>query len=666
MRFTLSRRISLFVGLLISIVLIGFGLIAIEFSANEITTSTEQTLLLTSKEGAKRISSTINLRLEILQEVANRDLVREGNLSQIRSALKQDVERLGYLDIAFVTPNGKANYIVENTSSDLSDREYVKQALSGKQAVSDVIISKVTGTTVLMYAVPIQSNGKIIGALVARRDGNSLTEVTDAMGVGQKGYAYMINDKGTVVAHPNREYVTNQFTPIEAAKDDASLKPLAQEIERILAQKEGVGSYTYNNIDLFSAFTPVEGSNWILVSTADSDEILSGLKHLRNILLSYIGFILIVGVLASILLGKAISKPILGISQDIKSIANYDLSIDNDQFKKYIKRKDEIGEIAVSLSSMKANLKVLVEKISSGSQHLAAASQEMTATSQQSATAANEVAKTIEEIATGASDQAQETQNGAVNVRQLGDYVNDNKEMLNRLNVILGGVNKLKDDGLETVDSLVEQNQVSQKAAQQVSEIITQTNVSSVKIETASQMIKSIANQTNLLALNAAIEAARAGDAGRGFAVVADEIRQLAEQSNKFTDEITQVINELINKSQEAVEVVKNVSEVTTQQTQSVNRTNIKFKGISGAIEKMKEQIEKIDDSSTKMVEKKEALVAVLENLSAISQQNAAGTQQASASVEEQTASMDEIASTSEDLAKLAQELQGVIEQFKI
>ena len=79
-------------------------------------------------------------------------------------------------------------------------------------------------------------------------------------------------------------------------------------------------------------------------------------------------------------------------------------------------------------------------------------------------------------------------------------------------------------------------------------------------------MLKDIAAQTNMLALNASIEAARAGDAGKGFAVVANEIRGLAEQSGKFTNEILKIIQELSDKSKEAVISIEQAAEIVKSQ----------------------------------------------------------------------------------------------------
>lgn len=179
-------------------------------------------------------------------------------------------------------------------------------------------------------------------------------------------------------------------------------------------------------------------------------------------------------------------------------------------------------------------------------------------------------------------------------------------------------------------------------------------------------MIRNIAEQTNLLALNAAIEAARAGDAGRGFAVVADEIRKLAEDSNKFTKEIEEIVAELIDKTNSAVTTMQEASVLMTAQTEGVEVTKTKFEGISTAIEKTKEALGMMNQTGEAMNLKKDEMIDIIQNMSALSEENAAGAEQASASVQEQTSSMEQIAEASEELAKLAEEMQRGIARFKI
>ena len=666
MKLDLSKKIALYVAILVMILSSTLGIISYKLSSDSLVSQSEKSLTGLVDVGSVRIKDLVNSRLGLLQEIANRARTQSMDITIQRESLKADIERLGFLDFAILTPDGTATYILGETTADLSDRAYVKKALSGEANLSDVIISKVTNEAVLMYAVPIKNGDNVVGVLLGRRDGNALSEITDTMGYGENGYAYILNTTGVSVAHPNRENVMNQFNPIEAAKDNTDLQSLGDLVTNVIQTKNGIGSYEYNNKEWYSAYHEIAGTNWILVETADKEEVLSELTTLRNLLLIGTFICLILGILFAYLLGKSIAKPIKGLSEDILKISNYDLSIDqNSNINKYTKNTDEVGIIATSLLTMQNNLIKLIQGINDNAQSVASSSEELTATSQQSSTAAEEVARTIEEIANGASDQAGETEKGAYSIDELGNLITNDLVLIQDLNQSANTVEELKNQGFEVLKDLTDKTNIVSTSAKEIQDIIITTNANAQSISKASEMIQNIADQTNLLALNAAIEAARAGEAGRGFAVVADEIRKLAEQSTNFTSEISNIIDSLTNQTNFAVTKINSVGEIVSLQNESLHQTNAKFNGIAEAIDNVKTIVEHLDSSSRNMNLKKTEIIAIIENLSAISEENAASTEEASASVEEQTAGMAQIADASDSLAQLAQQMQESISIFK-
>lgn len=385
-------------------------------------------------------------------------------------------------------------------------------------------------------------------------------------------------------------------------------------------------------------------------------------KNTRSMVIYILAVSLIIGIGIIFYIEKLIARPIIKMEAISKQIALGDLSVEEIK----INNKDEIGALAKSFNIMVDNLKGLITNIIKDSEIIASSSEELTATSQYSAASSEEIGKTITEIAESAMQQANDTEQAALNLIEIGNLLNKNEEHISDLLESAMEIDKRKEEGFQIINELIDKTKENKDSIETVFTIINKNNESAREIEDASDMIQNIADQTNLLALNAAIEAARAGEAGKGFAVVAEEIRKLAEQSNTFTLEIKEIIDELKRNSKNAVDTIELTKKAAEIQDKSVKLTEEKFDLIANAIEKTNYIIENLSASSVSLNSNKDLVLENMDSLSAISEENAASTQETSATIEEQTASAEEIANLSENLSKVAMELMDLVQKFNI
>ena len=660
---SIKTKLTVYFLILLLISSAAIGIISIIVANQGIVTEVERGLTTMSNEGSKVVEARIQEQKSNMEIIASLKNIQGMDWHTQRSILQEQVKVTGYLDMAIVDLQGKATYS-DGSTAELGEREYIQKALNGETNVSDTIVSKVTDSLVVMYAAPIERNGKIVGALIGRRDGAFLNEITHDIQYGEKGYAYIISNEGKLVAHEDTETVMSEYNPIEMAKTDKNHKDTAELFESIIREKEGVKEYKLFGEELYAGYSPINGTDWILVIEANKNEMMVSIpKMIRNIIIT-VAIFFIIGAGATYFIGSAIANPIIASVAHSDKIVNLDLS--QDVPEAFLQRKDEIGLLSAGFQKLTDSLRLIVREIDNSSGQVAATSEELTATTQQSATVSEEVAKTAEEIAEGASDQALNTEEGSNKAIILGDIIGKDLNYMRDLNTSSNNVMLVIEDGLKEINNLASITEESNIAAKEIYDVILKTDASSNKIGQASNVISSIAEQTNLLALNAAIEAARAGEAGKGFAVVAEEIRKLAEQSSSSTMDIDKIVNDLQTNSQNAVTTMERISEFTKEQTNSVMQNKDKYMLISEAMKESAAVIEQLNLSSEEMDKMKNEILDTLGNLSAIAEENSAATEEVTASMEEQSASMEEIASASEDLSDLAQNLQTVIRRFTV
>lgn len=327
--------------------------------------------------------------------------------------------------------------------------------------------------------------------------------------------------------------------------------------------------------------------------------------------------------------------------------------------------KDEIALIAASFNLFAEKVQQIVKNTALISEELLEENIVFTENVSKLATSSDLVSKTIEELAFGASEQAKHTENAAEKVGNIGCLLDENEENIKDLNRALAQMKEKKEAGVSIIRDLHTKSQENREVAQKIARLLQDNSQSTLKIEKASQMIENIASQTNLLALNATIEAARAGEVGKGFAVVAEEIQKLAEQSNRFTEEIKGLIMSLSKQSADSIEQIEKVKAVAEMQGDSVNNTTAKFEEIAEEIMNTQKMLDDLNQSEKRLSESKEELLNLIENLAAIAEENAAGIEEASATLQEQNASTMLMEEKNQDMSRSVERLHQNINLFK-
>ncbi len=301
-------------------------------------------------------------------------------------------------------------------------------------------------------------------------------------------------------------------------------------------------------------------------------------------------------------------------------------------------------------------------------------------TSESLASSATEMSSQMETIAKGAMIQIERKNELELNFETTGQKMSDIKENVGAQVTGMTEVSLAIIHMAEAIKQVVKDTDNTMKSSNEAAltaknghEIVLKTlegikriDEISIEVDNNLSQIFSIAGQTNLLALNAAIEAARAGEAGRGFAVVAEKVKKLAENSQKFTETISELISEMRKRVKESSDMSLTASNQLNENNEKVNITNLEIKNV---LISMEEQANAINDSATTIQILSEDSANIEKetiNHLELLDKNKEYLINIGEIVEQQTASTEETLAAANELSNLAEELKTLIDKFDV
>ena len=652
-KFQLGLRAKI---LLPSIVIIGISMsIAIlssYFSSkNALETTITDQLVQLSKSTAEYLDSWVRRTQQDINTLSRQKSVRSffsatDNREKVRNDInelfKDVADQSGFYELLVMTDN-KGDVIASAQKEiigniNLGDRDYFQKSIAGIPAISDILKSKISGNPVFVVSAPVSNENGVVGVLAGIVDLNYFSRKFMREIKVAGGYAYVFNQKGIIVSHPDEKLVLEL---------DMNTLDFGREMIRM---KEGVLEYIFQGVEKIVSFRSLKVINWTLAVTANNETIFAPISGmLWNSLLILFISILVIMIMIIFIVNKILS-PISIIEKGIGAAAKGDL-----KKRIEVKSRDEIGNIATVINSLLGSIQSAIENVivvmnavAEGNlskkvegnyegeikylqdgidQSLSLLSKtiiQVASVTEQVGTGANQLSESAQTLARGTSNQAANLEEISSSMNEVSSRSSDNSKNAASARLIAEKSLQAVQMGNEQMKGMNRSMLEIKSTSSEVSKVI--------------KVIEEIAFQTNLLALNAAVEAARAGKYGKGFAVVAEEVRSLASRSAEAAGTTTQLIENSIKEVEKGVRNAEQTSEALENIVEQVEKMNGIIGEIASASNEQTQMIEQINNG--------------ISDVNDVVQENSAISEETSASVT--------------DLSRQAFELNEMIKNFTV
>jgi PAS domain S-box-containing protein len=311
---TLTLRYKIVIGgiLMVLVPLVIVGTVTFRNSYNTLEEISKQQSAHIAQGLAGMIRITLTKELEIVSALAGDPVivrgVSRGQYQDIDAKLGDIFKKIGtdYEGLAVLDKDGNVRSEAldkRRIGIKLRERDYFRAARAGKANIGTPVESKASGQPIIGICAPILGeNDEFIGAALAVVKIDFLIEQISSIKVGETGYPFIVDARGIVIAHPNREFILKTDMNKEEGLEDIS--------KQMLRQQTGAEEYTFRGKKKVAGFAPIAMTGWSVGVTQDKDEIMALAYSNRNFILIISGVFLGITILAVFSFSRTISTPI--------------------------------------------------------------------------------------------------------------------------------------------------------------------------------------------------------------------------------------------------------------------------------------------------------------------------------------------------------------------
>ncbi len=325
--------------------------ITLRETSERVRIETASLMAQTAKGLGSEVDGWINNNVSVLRAAAQLPDIYSMDRTRQEDVLKAIQKEYPWMYLVFtVSPDGMN--VARNDGrplKDYSDRQYYKDIMIGKKLSWQTLIGKTSKKPALVLAVPIKRGDRLVGVIAAAMNIDEISQNIATWQQGRTGFAFLVDEKGYVVSHPDRQYVTK--------RKNLNSHPLIASF-----RKKGWRTTTteFNAPNGEIAFGHVRSNNygWALALQQQNKEVFESFNRVQEFALILLAGTILLVLIISWFSARAIVTPIMKLTDAAERMSLGELNVKID-----IKSKDEIGLLAQAIGRMQTSLRLAMNRL---------------------------------------------------------------------------------------------------------------------------------------------------------------------------------------------------------------------------------------------------------------------------------------------------------------